>query len=273
MEKNLNYLINKANILRKHVIEMVARQGKGYVQQGLGASDLFSVLFFNELKNINILSNINRDRFFLSTAHNSALFHATMAEKGLINIDSLKDYCVDGSPLEINVSERLGPFVEATCGSLGQGLSVAIGMALSAKRRKLNSRFYVILGDGELQEGQTWEAILSASSWKVDNLCLVVDYNNMQVEGSVEQVMSLEPLIDKFLSFGWNTINCNGNKITELLDSFNEARNCSNKPSVIIAKTLVGKGVDFLEGQLSHNLTFPQEIAKKALISLENYYE
>ena len=148
MEKDLNFLINKANILRKHVIEMVARQGKGYVQQGLGASDLFSVLFFNELKNINIVSNINRDRFFLSTAHNSALFHATMAEKGLINIDSLEDYCLDGSPLEINVSERLGPFVEATCGSLGQGLSVAIGMALSAKRRKLNSRFYVILGDG-----------------------------------------------------------------------------------------------------------------------------
>ena len=170
MEKNLNYLINKANILRKHVIEMVARQGKGYVQQGLGASDLFSVLFFDELKNINTVSNINRDRFFLSTAHNSALFHATMAEKGLINIDSLEDYCLDGSPLEINVSERLGPFVEATCGSLGQGLSVAIGMALSAKRRKLKSRFYVILGDGELQEGQTWEAILSASSWKMDNL-------------------------------------------------------------------------------------------------------
>ena len=107
----------------------------------------------------------------------------------------------------------------------------------------------------------------------MDNLCLVVDYNNMQVEGSVDQVMCLEPLIDKFLSFGWNTINCNGNKITELLDSFNEARNCSNNPSVIIAKTLVGKGVDFLEGQLSHNLTFPQEIARKALISLENYYE
>ena len=139
--------------------------------------------------------------------------------KGLIKIDSLKDYCVDGSPLEINVSDRLAPFVEATCGSLGQGLSVAIGMALSAKRRKLNSRFYIILGDGELQEGQTWEAILSASSWKIDNLCLVVDYNNMQVEGSVDQVMSLEPLIDKFISFGWNTINCNGNKITELLDS------------------------------------------------------
>ena len=107
----------------------------------------------------------------------------------------------------------------------------------------------------------------------MDNLCLVVDYNNMQVEGSVDQVMSLEPLIDKFLSFGWNTISCNGNKITELLDSFNKARNCSNRPSVIIAKTLVGKGVDFLEGQLSHNLTFPQEIAKKALISLENFYE
>ena len=259
-------LKEKAFTLRKHVIEMVTEHGKGYVQQGLGASDLFSVLFFDELKLEDAQTDqFKRDRFILSTAHNSAVFHACLAERGLIPFDDLKNYCIDGSPLEINVSERLGKYVEATCGSLGQGLSVAQGMALSAKRNKSESRFYVILGDGELQEGQTWEAILSAGTWNIANLCLIVDCNGMQVEGDINKVISLEPLTEKFISFGWNTINCNGNDIAELLSSFKSAKECKAKPSVILAKTLVGKGVSFLEGQLSHNLFFPKNVANKAL--------
>jgi len=267
--KKVDLLKNKAKILRKHVIEMVGRKGQGYVQQGLGASDIFSVLFFDILK-LDFKDNeeIKRDRFFLSTAHNSALFHASLAEKGLISKKELLNYCVDGSPLEINVSERLGKYVEATCGSLGQGLSVAQGMALSAIRKKIGSRFYVILGDGELQEGQTWEAIMSASFWKLSNLCLIVDCNDMQVEGDINKVISLEPLKDKFNSFGWNTITCNGNDVIDLLSSFNKAVESKFKPSVILAKTLVGKGVPFLEGQLSHNLIFPENIAIKALKAL-----
>ena len=138
-------------------------------------------------------------------------------------------------------------------------------MALSAKRNKSESRFYVILGDGELQEGQTWEAILSAGTWNIANLCLIVDCNGMQVEGDINKVISLEPLTEKFISFGWNTINCNGNDIAELLSSFKSAKECKAKPSVILAKTLVGKGVSFLEGQLSHNLFFPKNVANKAL--------
>lgn len=271
MDSEKIYLLGKkALAIRKHVVQMVARHGRGYVQQGLGAADLFTVLFFDELRlKIEDPDWPYRDRLILSTAHNSAVFYAVLAEKGLIPLDSLESYCVDGSDLEINVSERLGTMVEATCGSLGQGMSVAIGMGISARRKKISSRFYVILGDGELQEGQTWEAIMSAATWKLSNLCLVVDCNGMQVDGDVEKVMMMEPLGEKFEAFGWNVLTAEGNDINHLLSSFKEAKNCKNQPSVILAKTLVGKGVPFLEGQLSHNLIFPADAAKRALEALE----
>ena len=268
--EKIDFLGKKALAVRKHVVQMVARHGRGYVQQGLGAADLFTVLFFDELRlKIEDPEWPDRDRLILSTAHNSAVFYAVLAEKGLIPLDSLESYCVDGSDLEINVSERLGTMVEATCGSLGQGMSVAIGMGISARRKKISSRFYVILGDGELQEGQTWEAIMSAATWKLSNLCLVVDCNGMQVDGDVEKVMMMKPLGEKFEAFGWNVLTAEGNDINHLLISFKEAKNCDNQPSVILAKTLVGKGVPFLEGQLSHNLIFPADAAKRALEALE----
>ena len=268
--EKIDFLGKKALAVRKHVVQMVARHGRGYVQQGLGAADLFTVLFFDELRlKVEDPEWPDRDRLILSTAHNSAVYYAVLAEKGLIPLASLESYCVDGSDLEINVSERLGTMVEATCGSLGQGMSVAIGMGISARRKKISSRFYVILGDGELQEGQTWEAIMSAATWKLSNLCLVVDCNGMQVDGDVEKVMMMEPLGEKFEAFGWNVLTAEGNDINHLLSSFKEAKNCENQPSVILAKTLVGKGVPFLEGQLSHNLIFPADAAKRALEALE----
>ena len=271
MDSEKIYLLGKkALAIRKHVVQMVARHGRGYVQQGLGAAELFTGVLFDELRlKIEDPDWPYRDRLILSTAHNSAVFYAVLAEKGLIPLDSLESYCVDGSDLEINVSERLGTMVEATCGSLGQGMSVAIGMGISARRKKISSRFYVILGDGELQEGQTWEAIMSAATWKLSNLCLVVDCNGMQVDGDVEKVMMMEPLGEKFEAFGWNVLTAEGNDINHVLSSFKEAKNCKNQPSVILAKTLVGKGVPFLEGQLSHNLIFPADAAKRALEALE----
>ena len=268
--EKIDFLGKKALAVRKHVVQMVARHGRGYVQQGLGAADLFTVLFFDELRlKIEDPEWPDRDRLILSTAHNSAVYYAVLAEKGLIPLASLESYCVDGSDLEINVSERLGTMVEATCGSLGQGMSVAIGMGISARRIRISSRVYVILGDGELQEGQTWEAIMSAATWKLSNLCLVVDCNGMQVDGDVEKVMMMKPLGEKFEAFGWNVLTAEGNDINHLLSSFKEAKNCDNQPSVILAKTLVGKGVPFLEGQLSHNLIFPADAAKRALEALE----
>ena len=249
---------------------MVVRNGQGYVQQGLGAADIFTYLYFSEAKLDPSNSDwIDRDRIFLSTAHNSALFHATIAQRGIISMDSLSSYTDDGSKLEINVSERLGSIVEATCGSLGQALSVAAGIAISAKRHDKSHRSYVILGDGELQEGQTWEAAMFAASHKLNNLCLIIDLNFLQVVGHTEKVLKKAPIDKKFEAFGWNVIMVDGHNFPDLRDAFHSASNELKKPSVLIAKTLVGKGCVSLEGQLSHNMILPENIAVRALEELE----
>ena len=255
--------------IRKNVVKMVARNGQGYVQQGLGAADIFTLVYFSEA-NLDPENSTwgDRDRIFLSTAHNSALFHATLAQRNIISKELLQSYTKDGSKLEINVSERLGAIVEATCGSLGQGLSVAVGVCLSAKRQKKTYRSYVILGDGELQEGQTWEAAMFAASRKLNNLCLIIDLNYLQVEGHTDKVMNMEPLEEKFNSFGWNTILADGHNFSDMQNAFACARNENKKPSALIMKTLPGKGVPSLEGKMSHNMVLPKEIAQNALKEL-----
>lgn len=266
---NLEHLQKIATTLRLHVVNMVAPSGQGYVQQGLGAADIFTSLYFSE-------ANLNptdpdwpdRDRIFLTTAHNTAIFYAALAERGYFDTQKLSTYVTDGSPLEINSSERMGTCVEATCGSLGQGLSVAVGCAVAAKRQGRPSRFYVIIGDGEMQEGQVWEAAMYAGAHKLDNLCLIVDYNFVQSEGPMDQVMSLEPLNDKLISFGFASQEIDGNDIGELLNAFDTARGTKNQPSFIKAKTLMGKGVSSLEGLMFHQLKFPTEVAASARAEL-----
>lgn len=256
--------------IRAQVVRMVGRNGQGYVQQGLGAADIFTQVWFAEARlDPSQPDWSGRDRIFLSTAHNSAVFHATLAERGLIPEDSLETYTKDGSPLEINVSERLGQVVEATCGSLGQGLSVAAGVALSHRRRGGDQRSFVILGDGELQEGQVWEAAMFAASHGLGNLCLIVDMNNLQVEGETEKVITMSPVDEKFAAFGWAVECVDGNDLAALGVAFDRARDRCDQPTVLLAETLVGKGVSFLEGQMSHNLVFPREVADRALVALE----
>jgi transketolase len=255
--------------LRRHVVRMVGRLGQGYVQQGLGAAELFATLFVAELRIDPARGDdVDRDRFLLSTAHNSAVFHAALAERGLIARAALDTYCVDGSPLEVNVSERLGPWVEATLGSLGQGLSVGVGMAAALRRAGRDARVYVLLGDGELQEGQVWEAAMAAASLRVSNLCMVVDCNDMQVEGHVERVMSMAPVADKWRAFGWHAMEVDGHDVDALLASYAEARAETNRPTVILARTTVGKGVAFLEGQFGHNMKLSRDDADAALALL-----
>lgn len=267
---NLQELEDIATRLRLHVVNMVAPSGQGYVQQGLGAADIFTSLYFAEAN----MDTENpdwemRDRVFLTTAHNTAIFYATLAERGFFNTEQLSTYVTDGSALEINSCERMGTFVEATCGSLGQGLSVAVGCALAAKRQGRASRFYVILGDGEMQEGQIWEAAMLAGSQGLDNLCLIVDYNFVQSEGPMDQVMSLEPLNEKMQSFGFAVQEVDGNDIGELLGAFDKARSIKDKPGFIKANTLMGKGVSSLEGLMFHQLRFPEEVSRSARSELE----
>lgn len=256
--------------LRKQVVRMVARTGQGYVQQGLGAADLFATLYFSELTlKPEDPAWPQRDRFILSTAHNTAIFYATLAARGILDAKRLDTYCDDGSELEINASERLGPMIEATCGSLGQGLSVGVGMAAALKRAGSRSRVYVVLGDGELQEGQVWEAAMVAGNWGLDNLCLIIDANDMQVEGHINQVQPDEPLADKWRAFRWHTHDIDGNSIPALQQTLRLARTTPGQPHCIIARTLVGKGAPSLEGILGHNLKLPADAAARALEELD----
>lgn len=256
--------------LRKQVVRMVARTGQGYVQQGLGAADLFAALYFAELRQRPQAPDwADRDRFILSTAHNTAIFYATLAARGYFQPALLDSYCDDGSPLEINASERLGPMIEATCGSLGQGLSVGTGMAAVLKRASSASRVFVMLGDGELQEGQVWEAAMAAGNWRLDNLCLVIDANDMQVEGHIDQVQPHEPLADKWRAFGWRVETIDGNDMDAILAMLARLRTARGQPHCIIARTLVGKGAPSLEGILGHNLRLPPDAAQRALQELD----
>ena len=269
-DHNLKTLERIATKLRLHVVNMIAPSGQGYVQQGLGAADLFTSLYFAEAK----MDPENplwpdRDRIFLTTAHNTAIFYATLGERGFFDTERLSSYVTNGSELEINSSERMGPFVEATCGSLGQGLSVAIGCAIAAKRQGRASRFYVIIGDGEMQEGQVWEAAMLAGAHTLDNLCLIVDYNFVQSEGTMDKVMSLEPLMDKMESFGFACQEVDGNDMGALLDAYDIARQTKDKPTFIKANTVMGKGVASLEGLMFHQLRFPEEVANSARAELE----
>ena len=269
-DHNISELERMATKLRLHVVNMVAPSGQGYVQQGLGTADLFASLYFAEVT----MDPANptwpdRDRIFLTTAHNTAIFYAALAEKGFFETDRLTSYVTNGSELEINSSERMGPFVEATCGSLGQGLSVAIGCALAAKRQGRASRVYVIIGDGEMQEGQVWEAAMLAGAVGLDNLCLIVDYNFVQSEGPMDLVMSLEPLMEKMASFGFACQEVNGNDIGALLTAYDTARATKGQPSFIKANTLMGKGVASLEGLMFHQLRFPEAVANSARAELE----
>jgi transketolase len=259
-----------AQELRRQVIRLVAPTGQGYVQQGLGAADLFATLFFSELRLDPADAGWpDRDRFLLSTAHNTAVLYATLAARGCIAAEDLQSYCKDGSPLEINASERLGSIIEATCGSLGQGLSVAVGMAIAARRHGRGNRVHVLLGDGEMQEGQVWEAALIAKSRGLSNLCLIVDFNRMQVGGHVDNVVNMNPVADKWRSFGFRTCEIDGNDIVAIMEALDAAREYHDGPFCIVANTLVGKGAPCLEGILGHNMKLPDELARRALKELE----
>lgn len=268
---NISELQAMAKTIRMDVIRMVARHGQGYIQQGLGAADLFTQLYFQELRfDSNNPNWQDRDRFILSTAHNTAVFYSTLARAGLIDLEMLEDYCLDGSALEINASERLAPLVECTCGSLGQGLSVAAGLAMGAKLQKRNSNIYLMLGDGELEEGQVWEAAMFAATHKLSNLIMIIDLNYMQVEGDARDVAAIDPVDSKLENFGWQTMVIDGHDFDAIFASFEAAKAETERPSCIIAQTIPGKGVPFLEGQKSHNMVLPPQVAVDALDWLGN---
>jgi transketolase len=258
-----------ADSIRRHVLRTVARVGEGYLLQALGAADIFASLYFSELR----LDPTNaahplRDRCLLCTAHNSVGLYATLAQRGYFPVQDLESYGRDGSPYEIIGSEQVKG-VEGTFGSLGQGLSVAVGFALSARLRRSEWRTYAILGDGEMQEGQTWEAAMAAAAYRLDNLCLIVDLNGMQVEGATDSVLPMGAVTAKWQAFGWSVQEVDGHDVGELLQALQNARGTTGCPSAIVASTVPGHPISFLQGRMEHYAKLSPKQAQEALAELD----
>jgi transketolase len=237
----------RAKNLRRHVLRMAERVGQGYVGQGLGIADLLAVLYFHEMHyDPNRLSWPDRDRFILSTGHYSIGLYAALAEAGIIPLAELETYGADGSRLEMSGSETM-PGFEMTGGSLGHGLSQAVGMALGLRLDGRQARVFNLLSDGELQEGATWEAAMAGGHYRLDNLMAFVDCNNQQADGPPGTIMSVEPVQDKWAAFGWHTQRVDGHDLQALVAALDKAGQVRNQPHAIILDTLLGKGVRLFE--------------------------
>ena len=268
--KDINLLSKTANELRKNVVKMICNAKSGHPGGSLSAADIVTALYFSEMnvdpKNPRME---DRDRFVLCKGHAAPVLYAALAEKGYFEKDLLMTLRKYGSPLQGHPDMKKLPGVDASTGSLGQGLSIANGMALAGKLDKKDYRVYALLGDGEQQEGQVWEAAMTAAHYGLDNLCAFLDSNGLQIDGEVEKVMNVAPLDEKWRAFGWHVIEINGHDFKEIFDALDEARTVKGKPTMVIAKTVKGKGVSFMENLASWHGSAPNaEQAEKALEEL-----
>ena len=263
-----------ANDIRKGVIESVYNGKSGHPGGSLSCADILTVLYFNQM-NLDPKEPLaeGRDRFVLSKGHCSPALYSTLAEKGFFDRKLLNDFRNINSNLQGHPDMNKIPGVYMTTGSLGQGLSVSVGMAIASKMESMGCRVYCLMGDGELEEGQVWEAAMAASKNKLDNLCVIVDNNNLQIDGSIKEVAGLTNIDSKFESFGFNVINVNGHDIEELIISFEKAKEVKGMPTAIIAKTIKGKGVSFMENQVGwHGKAPNKEEYEKAIQELNTNY-
>lgn len=250
---------------------MIYHAKSGHPGGSLSIADILTVLYFEEMNiDVNDVKMPNRDRFVLSKGHAAPALYATLMEKGFLPKSLVTELRRFGSPLQGHPDLKKVDAIEMSTGSLGQGLSAANGMALSSKIFKPDFRVYTILGDGELQEGQCYEAAMAASHYKLDNLVAFIDNNNLQIDGDVDKVMSIYPLKDKFISFGWEVIEIDGHNFDEIKGALAKAREVKGKPTAIIAKTIKGKGVSFMENNAGWHGKAPSkeefELAMKELM-------
>ena len=274
MEKisDITKLREIAKDIRKGIIEAVYSGKSGHPGGSLSIADIMTVLYFYEM-NINPENpkDEKRDRLVLSKGHCAPALYSTLANRGYFNIEELKTLRHIDSRLQGHPDMKKIPGVDMTTGSLGQGLSAANGMAIAGKLDKKDYRVYCIMGDGEIEEGQVWEAAMASNKYKLDNLCVIVDNNNLQIDGTIEEVMSSYPIDEKFKSFGFQVINIDGHNYQEIIDAFDVARNIKGKPVCIIAKTVKGKGVSFMENKVEwHGKAPNEEQYMQALKELEN---
>ncbi len=257
---DIKELENKAKEVRKGIIEAVYSNKSGHPGGSLSIADILTVLYFNQM-NIDEKNPKweDRDRLVLSKGHCAPVLYSTLANRGFFDVEKLKTFRNIESNLQGHPDMNKVDGVDMTSGSLGQGLSAANGMAIAGKMDNKNYRVYCILGDGEIEEGQIWEAAMTANKYKLDNLCVIVDNNNLQIDGTIEEVMSSYPIDEKFKSFGFQVINIDGHNIQEIIDAFDVAKNVKGKPTCIIAKTIKGKGVSFMENKAEWHGKAPSE--------------
>lgn len=250
-DTSLSALVERAYNIRRHALRMGQVQGQGYVGQALGAADLLAVSYFHALRyQPHNPEWEQRDRFYLSIGHYAIALYAALIEAGVIPLEELETYGSDDSRLPMSGMAAYTPGMEITGGSLGHGLGIAVGACLGLKRKNSDSFVYNLLSDGELNEGSTWEAAMSASHWKLNNLIAIIDVNNQQADGYSSEVLTFEPIVDRWQAFGWFTQRVDGNDIGALVAAFDAARNHQGaQPRVIICDTKMGKGVDFLESR------------------------
>jgi len=263
-------LIKKAREIRRDAIIMTSKAGSGHPGGSLSVADIIAALYFHHLRyDPKNPKWEDRDRFVLSKGHACPSLYAALAEAGFFPRETLWtlrkiDSILDGQP-----DMTKTPGVDASTGNLGIGLSFGLGIALASRLNRKEYRVYVVLGDGELDEGQIWEAAMAASHFKIDNLTAIVDYNGMQLDGFTRDIMSLEPITEKWSAFGWYVLEIDGHNMKEILDALDTAEKVKGKPSVIIAHTIKGKGVSFMENQVYyHGKPVSEESLERALTEL-----
>lgn len=264
-------LEEQAKQIRKNIINMLKEAGSGHPGGSLSAADIFSVLYFHEMKMDPQKPHWpERDRFVLSKGHAAPVLYATLAEKGFFPKEDLRTLRKINSKLQGHPDMRKVTGVEISTGSLGQGLSAANGMALAGKLDGASYRVYALIGDGECQEGQIWEAAMFAAHYKLDNIAVFLDHNGLQIDGRTKDVMSPEPLDEKWRAFGWEVQVIDGHSIPAILSALAHARHVKGKPSMIIANTVKGKGVSFMEDAAGwHGVAPKPEEAEQALMELD----
>lgn len=268
MSKNFTSLEEIAQHMRRDIIEMVHAAKSGHPGGSLSAVEILALLYFEEM-------NIDpgqpkmegRDRFVLSKGHAAPVLYSALARRGYFDPAELITLRQIGARLQGHPDMKHIPGVEMSTGSLGQGFSAAVGMGLASRLKNENSRIYVLLGDGELNEGLIWEAAMAGSHYKLSNLTAILDFNGLQIDGTNNEVMGVEPIDDKFRSFGWHVVYANGHDFNDLKRAFNEVRTHQDGPSVILAKTVKGKGVSFMENQVGWHGKAPSDDEKERALA------
>ena len=256
-----------SKLIRKDIVSMLAEAGSGHTGGSLSIADIMAVLFFKEMNiDASKANDPDRDRFVLSKGHAAPALYSALARKGYFEVEELKTLRKTGSRVQGHANMNDLPGIDMSTGSLGQGISAAVGMAIAGKLDKKDYRVYAIMGDGELEEGQVWEASMSAAHYKLDNLTAFIDNNGLQIDGNIEDVMNPGPIDKKFEAFGWNVLKIDGHDYSAIINAIAKAKEFKGKPTAIICKTIKGKGVSFMENKPEwHGIVPNKEQCEQAL--------